>query len=38
MISAYCPLEGGVLHASGTKGASCDGPPGGKPVVVCLKQ
>jgi hypothetical protein len=38
MISAYCADGMGSLHIVGTAGASCEGDPGIKAVVVCAKR
>jgi hypothetical protein len=38
MFSAYCTGGEGKLHVSGLQGASCEGDPGVKVVVVCLKK
>jgi len=38
MISAYCAEGTGSLHIVGTIGASCDGDPVAKAVVVCARK
>ena len=38
MISAYCADGTGSLHIVGTAGASCDGDPAAKAVVVCARR
>jgi hypothetical protein len=35
MIGAYCEDGAGSLHIIGRTGASCEGEPAGKAVVVC---
>jgi hypothetical protein len=35
MIGAYCEDGVGSLHIIGRTGASCEGEPAGKAVVVC---
>ena len=38
MLSAYCQDGTGNLRIIGMSGASCEGDPGGKAVVICLKR
>jgi hypothetical protein len=38
LISAYCVDGIGALHIVGTTGATCDGDPGAKAVVVCARR
>jgi hypothetical protein len=38
MISAYCADGVGALHIIGTLGASCEGDPNAKAVVICAKR
>ena len=37
LLSAYCADGTGTLHIVGTTGATCDGDPGAKAVVVCAR-
>jgi len=38
MLSAYCADGTASLHIVGTAGASCEGDPNAKAVVVCLRR
>ena len=38
LLSAYCVDGIGALHIVGTTGATCDGDPGAKAVVVCARR
>ena len=38
MIGAYCANGAGTLHIVGMAGASCDGDPDAKAVVVCARR
>jgi len=38
LLSAYCADGVGVLHIVGTAGATCEGDPGAKAVVVCARR
>jgi hypothetical protein len=38
MLSAYCEDGTGSPRIIGTSGASCEGDPGGKAVVICLRR
>jgi hypothetical protein len=38
LLSAYCVDGIGVLHIVGTAGATCEGDPGAKAVVVCARR
>ena len=38
LLSAYCADGLGVLHIVGTAGATCEGDPGAKAVVVCARR
>jgi hypothetical protein len=38
LLSAYCADGLGALHIVGTAGATCEGDPGTKAVVVCARR
>jgi hypothetical protein len=38
LLSAYCADGVGVLHIVGMAGATCEGDPGAKAVVVCARR